>query len=301
MHTSLNFDPSVWEVFWPLLVGGRVVVAPSTGMLDSGTLHYMAEETVTCAYFVPSLLGVLVQEPGLSAVRSLRYVISGGEKLPLGVMREFQEMSGAELHHSYGPTETTIAATEWTCVAGAERVTMGRPIGNTQVYVLDEQMEPLPVGVAGELYIGGAGVGRGYAGQAALTAERFVPDRFSGEAGARLYRTGDMVRYDEEGNLEFVGRVDEQVKLRGYRIELGEIEAVLRGHQQVREAVVVLSEEDGDKRLVAYVVSDAEAGELRAYLKEQLPDYMVPSFFVALDELPLLPNGKINRRALPSP
>ena len=228
-------------------------------------------------------------------------MISGGEKLPLGVMREFQELSGAELHHSYGPTETAIAATEWTCEAGAERVLMGRPIGNTQVYVLDGQMEPLPVGVAGELYIGGVGVGRGYAGQAELTAERFVPDRFSAEAGARLYRTGDLVRYDAEGKLEFVGRVDQQVKLRGYRIELGEIEAVLRRHAQVSEAVVVLNEADGDKRLVAYVVSEAEAGELREYLKAQLPDYMVPSFFVALNDLPLLPNGKLNRRALPAP
>jgi amino acid adenylation domain-containing protein len=303
MHTSLNFDPSVWEVFWPLMVGGRVVVAPSKGMLDSSALRYMAEQKVRCAYFVPSLLGVLVKEPRLKDVSSLRYVISGGEKLPLGVMREFQELSRAELHHSYGPTETAIAATEWTCVAGAERVLMGRPIGNTQVYVLDQQMEPLPVGVAGELYIGGAGVGRGYAGQAELTAESFVPDRFSAKVGARLYRTGDMVRYDQDGNLEFLGRVDEQVKLRGYRIELGEIEAVLRRHEQVRAAVVVLSEEDedGDKRLVAYVVGDVQASELRAYLKAQLPNYMVPSFFVVLNELPLLPNGKINRRALPSP
>jgi thioesterase domain-containing protein/acyl carrier protein len=163
-------------------------------------------------------------------------------------------------------------------------------------------MEPLPVGVTGELYIGGAGVGRGYVGHPEFTAERFVPDRFSGKVGARLYRTGDMVRYDQEGNLEFVGRVDEQVKLRGYRIELGEIEAVLRRHQQVRAAVVVLSEEENeDKRLVAYVVSEAQPSELRAYLKAQLPNYMVPSLFVALHELPLLPNGKINRRALPSP
>jgi amino acid adenylation domain-containing protein len=300
MHTSLNFDPSVWEIFWPLMVGARVVVAPSKAM-DSNALHYMAEQRVSCAYFVPSLLAVLVKEPRLSECRSLRYLISGGEKLPLGVMREFQELSRAELHHSYGPTETAIAATEWTCLADAERVLMGRPIANTQVYVLDGQKEPLPVGVAGELYIGGAGVGRGYAGKAELTAERFVPDRFSGKVGARLYRTGDMVRYDQEGNLEFVGRVDEQVKLRGYRIELEEIEAVLRRHQQVSEAVVVVREEDGDERLVAYVVSDAEASELRAYLKAQLPNYMVPSFFVVLNELPLLPNGKIDRRALPSP
>ncbi len=297
MHTSLNFDPSVWEVFWPLMVGARVVVVPSTSMLDSSAFRYLAEQKVTCAYFVPSLLGVLVKEPGLSECRSLRYVISGGEKLPMPVMREFHELSRAELHHSYGPTETAIAATEWTCESGAERVLMGRPIGNTQIYVLDQQMEPLPVGVTGELYIGGAGVGRGYAGRAELTAERFVPDRFSGEVGTRLYRTGDMVRYDDEGRLEFIGRLDEQVKVRGYRIELGEIEAVLRRHEQVRDVVVVLSNE----RLVAYVVSKVPTSELRAYLKAQLPEYMTPSFFVTLNELPLMPNGKINRRALPAP
>jgi thioesterase domain-containing protein len=297
MHTSLNFDPSVWEIFWPLIVGGRVVIAPTAGMLESSALlKYMADQSVTCAYFVPSHLGVLVKEPLLNDVSSLRYVISGGEKLPLEVMKRFQELSKAELHHSYGPTETAIAATEWTCESDAERVLIGTPLGNTHMYVLDQQMEPLPVGVAGELYIGGAGVGRGYAGQAELTAAAFVPDPFSGEAGARLYRTGDLVRHDQEGKLEFLGRVDQQVKLRGYRIELGEIEAVLRRHQQVRDAVVLLS----DERLAAYVVSDAQAGELREYLKAQLPNYMVPSFFVALDELPLLPNGKINRRALPA-
>src|SRR6185369_13895071 len=298
MHTSLNFDPSVWEVFWPLMVGGRVVIAPAAGTPETSTLlKFMADQSVSCAYFVPSHLDVLVKETRLSEVTTLRYVISGGEKLQLEVMQEFQKLSRAELHHSYGPTETAIAATEWTCESGAERVLMGRALGNTKLYVLDREMEPLPVGVAGELYIGGAGVGRGYAGQAELTAASFVPDPFSGEAGARLYRTGDLVGYDEEGNLEFLGRVDAQVKLRGYRIEPGEIEAVLRRHQQVSEAVVELSEE----RLVAYVVGDAQAGELRAYLKSQLPNYMVPSFFVALNELPLLPNGKINRRALPAP
>jgi len=301
MHTSLNFDSSVWEVFWPLLAGVRLVIAPADMLESSALLRYIAEQSVSCAFFVPSQLGMLVQEPGLSEMTSLRYVITGGEKLPLGVMREFQELSRAELHNAYGPTETAIAATEWTCEAGAERVLIGRPIGNTQVYVLNEQMEPLPVGVEGELYIGGAGVGRGYAGQAELTAARFVPHPFSSKPGARLYRTGDLVRYDAAGQLEFVDRVDQQVKVRGSRIELGEIEAVLQRHAQVSEAVVVLNEADGDKRLVAYVVSEAEAGALREYLQAQLPGYMVPAFFVALNDLPLLPNGKLNRSALPAP
>ncbi|HET9396859.1 MAG TPA: amino acid adenylation domain-containing protein, partial [Nitrospiraceae bacterium] len=249
-HTSLNFDPSVWEIFWPLMVGGRVVIAPA-GMLESSALlRYMAEQSVTCAYFVPSLLGVVVQEPQLSECRSLRYVISGGEKLPLGVMQEFQRLSEAELHHSYGPTETSIAATEWTCEAGAERVLMGSPTGNMQVYVLDGHMELLPVGVAGELYIGGIGVGRGYAGQAGLTAERFVANPFSTEGGERLYRTGDYVRWRGNRTLEFVGRRDTQVKIRGYRIEPGEVEAVLGQHDSIKEcAVVTRTETNGDKRL----------------------------------------------------
>ncbi|HYV13341.1 MAG TPA: non-ribosomal peptide synthetase, partial [Pyrinomonadaceae bacterium] len=252
-------------------------------------------------YFVPSHLGVLVKEPRLSEVTSLRYVISGGEKLPLGVMREFKGMSRAELIHSYGPTEVTVGATEWPCEAAAERVLIGRPIGNTHAYVLDGRMEPLPLGVAGELYIGGVGVGRGYIGQAALTAERFVPDPFSRKVGARLYRTGDMVKYDGEARLEFMGRVDDQVKLRGYRIELGEIEAVLRRHQQMREAVVVMRDESGEKRLVAYVVSEAGPDELCDFLRQHLPAYMIPAAWVKLEALPLTANGKVDRRALPDP
>jgi acyl carrier protein len=214
------------------------------------------------------------------------------------------------LLHVYGPTESTTFAT-WEEVKEvdekAHTIAIGRPVANTRAYVLDADQEPVPVGVPGELYLGGDGLARGYLNRAELTAERFIPDGYSGEYGARLYRTGDMVRYVEDGKIEFIGRGDEQVKLRGYRIELGEIEAILREHPSMAEAVVIAStEEDGaEKRLVAYVVGGAETqpsvGELRQYLKERLPEYMIPSAFVSLQHLPLTPNGKVDRRALPAP
>jgi acyl carrier protein len=273
-------------------------------MLESSALlSYMAAHSVSCAYFVPSQLGVLVQEQRLSECRSLRYVISGGEKLSLAVLREFQKLSRAELHHSYGPTETSIAATEWTCEVGAKRVLMGSPIGNTQVYVLDKHMEPLPVDVAGELYIGGVGVGRGYKGRAELTAERFVPDPFSAKEGARLYRTGDLVRYLSDGQIEFLGRADGQIKVHGHRIELGEIESALRQLLGISNAAAVVHDDRGnEKRIVGYVVADAgvevKVDQLLAQLKQRLPNFMLPAVVVAIDALPLTVSGKVDRREL---
>jgi acyl carrier protein len=189
---------------------------------------------------------------------------------------------------------------------GEEKPPIGRPIGNVRVYVLDKQQRPVPVGVVGELYIGGMGVARGYQNRAEMSAEKFIPDAYSEEGGERLYRTGDWVRYVKGGKLEYVGRIDEQVKVRGFRIELGEIEAALRQHPSVREAAAVArNEETGEARLVAYVVAQRGkslmANELRAHLRERLPEYMIPALFVTLDEMPLTPNGKIDRRALPSP
>lgn len=243
--------------------------------------------------------------------QSLRLVIIGGEKaLPARVAR-WQEQAGrgVRLLNTYGPTEATIVATMGELVSAGEaarEAPIGRPVGNVQTYVLDEQLQPAPVGAPGELYIGGVGLARGYLNRPEATAERFIPDPFSGEPGARLYRTGDVVRYLPEGELEFVGRVDDQVKVRGYRIELSEIEAALRAHPAVRESAVIVRETTpGDQRLVAYMVAAQEpppsVSELRAFLEGRLPEYTIPSAFVTLEAMPLTPNRKIDRRALPAP
>jgi acyl-CoA synthetase (AMP-forming)/AMP-acid ligase II/acyl carrier protein len=213
------------------------------------------------------------------------------------------------LLNSYGPTEATITTTTFEISPGEDlphRISIGRPLPGRRIYVLDQNLEPVPVGVPGELHIGGAGLARGYLNQPELTAEKFISDPFSNAPGARLYKTGDLVRYLPNGNIDFLGRIDDQVKIRGFRIELGELEAVLHEHPGVRECVTVVREDTpGDKRLVAYIVaSQKEApstSELHEFLAKKLPDYMVPSAFVMLDTLPLTPSGKIDRRALPAP
>jgi len=309
LKTSLNFDPSVWELFWPLWVGATVRIVRPGGHLDNTHLvEQIQAHGITSIYFVPSMLRVFLDEPGVADCRSLRRVICGGEALPLATMARFFQLLTAELHHSYGPTETSIAATEWTCEPHTARrlVPMGYPLGNTQTYILDQTLSPVPIGVAGELYIGGVGLGRGYLNRAALTAERFIPHPFSTAPGARLYRTGDLVRFLADGSIEFAGRVDHQVKLRGFRIELGEIETALRQHPAVDDVVVVAREEGaGEKRLLAYIGAATErpptTQELRGFLKEHLPDYMVPAGFVLLKALPLMHNGKVDRRQLPEP
>ncbi|HST60740.1 MAG TPA: condensation domain-containing protein, partial [Longimicrobium sp.] len=239
---------------------------------------------------------------------SLERVVCGGEALPRALVERFHASApGAQLFNVYGPTEAAVDVTAWSCAAERGRegsIPIGAPMANTRLYVLDRAGEPVPAGVAGELYIGGVQVARGYLNRAALTADRFVPDRFGGEAGARLYRTGDLARWRPDGAVDFLGRADGQVKVRGHRIELGEIEARLREHARVREAVVLAREDTpGNRRLVAYVVGDpaADAEALRAHLSERLPEYMVPAAYVRLDALPLTPNGKVNRRALPAP
>jgi amino acid adenylation domain-containing protein len=307
--TPFSFDASVWEFFAPLLAGARLLIARPGGHQDNVYLvRTIAEQRVTILQLVPSMYRVLLETEGIGACNgSLRRVFCGGEALPVALQERSFALLDAELHNLYGPTETAIDAASWKCrpAPPGVNVPIGRPIGNTQIYLLSEDMKPVPTGVAGEVYIAGVGVARGYLRRADLTAERFVPNPFGAEPGARFYKTGDLARLHPSGVIEFLGRIDDQVKLRGFRIELGEIEAVLRLHPALREAVVVAREETpGETRLVAYVVAAPQAAptvnELRDFLREKLPDYMVPTSFVVLEVLPLMPNGKVNRRGLPS-
>ncbi|MEX0805585.1 MAG: amino acid adenylation domain-containing protein [Candidatus Binatia bacterium] len=306
---SFSFDFSVWEFFGPLLVGARLIMNPPGQHLDSAkTIEIIADQKITTVHFVPSALEVFLEDDGLQACNSLRRVFCGGENLPVKLQERFYSRLEADLYNQYGPTEACIDATFWKCEQGdfQQSVPIGRPIANTQIYLLDSHLHLVPVGVPGEIYIGGDGLARGYLNRPELTAEKFIANPFSNEPGGRLYRTGDLARYLPDGNIEFLGRVDHQVKIRGFRIELGEIESVLGQQAAVREAAVLAREDNpGDKRLVAYVVPRQEAAptisELRSFLKQKLPEYMIPSLFVFLDSLPLSPNGKVDRKALPAP
>ncbi|MFL5351286.1 amino acid adenylation domain-containing protein, partial [Archangium sp.] len=308
--TPFSFDVSVWEFFWPLMQGARLVLAKPGGHQDPNYLaNLIAQERVTTLHFVPSMLKVFLEEPNLEQrCVSLRRVVCSGEALPVEFQDQcLQRLPHAELHNLYGPTEAAVDVTYYACKPGQSlrSVPIGRPVANTQIHILDARLQPVPVGVHGELYIGGVQVGRGYRARPHLTAERFIPDPFSSTPGARMYRTGDVARWLPDGNIEYMGRADFQVKIRGLRIELGEIEAHLAQHPAVRQVVVVAREDrPGDKRLVAYVVAppeQASAAELRSFLQPRLPEHMVPSAFVCLEQLPLSPNGKLERRALPAP
>ncbi|HEV7398617.1 MAG TPA: amino acid adenylation domain-containing protein [Pyrinomonadaceae bacterium] len=303
--TPFSFDVSVWEFFWPLLTASRLVLARPSGHLDNAYLIELIKmQQITTLHFVPSLLPAFLEEAQVQSCDSLRRVICSGEALSIGLQRRFfARLENCELHNLYGPTEAAVDVTYWQCQAADESrsVPIGKPIANLQTYVLDGRGQPVPVGVVGELHLGGVGLGRGYLGRPELTAERFIPNAFSGEAGARLYRTGDLARYLADGNLEFLGRLDHQVKVRGLRIELGEIEAVLSSHPEIGESVVLVQEDQQDeKRLVAYVVCENKPANsvLRSYLRERLPEYMVPQAFVSLPALPLTASGKVDRRAL---
>jgi amino acid adenylation domain-containing protein len=304
--TPYSFDVSVWEFFWPLLNGAGLVVARPGGHQDPAyLLEVIASQQITTLHFVPSMLQTLVIDRGLERCRSLKRVISSGEALGAKLQEQYFARTGAELHNLYGPTEAAIDVTAWNCRRGDGKVPIGKPIANTQIYILDEELKPVPIGVGGELHIGGVGVGRGYLRRAEMTAEKFIPDPFSEQRGARLYKTGDSARYLEDGNIEYLGRLDQQVKIRGYRIELGEIEAALNEHVGVKNAVSVVREiAAGGPQLVAYVTTEEprpREDELRKYLKRRLPEYMVPRAIIALEELPLMANGKVDRRALPAP
>ncbi len=301
-----GFDVSVWEIFFPLTVGARLVLAaPGDQREPARLLELIRRHDVTTVNFVPALLHAFLTEQRLQGGSRLRHIMVGGEALPASLQQEtLRGLPGVMLENLYGPTETTIHVTHWTCRDdGARQVPIGRPIAGTLAHVLDLDLRPVPPGVPGELYIGGTALGRGYLGQAGLTAERFVADPLD-NSGARLYRTGDLVAWNAEGQLEYLGRLDHQVKIRGLRIELGEVESQLRALPGVREAVVVADEGAAGKRLVAYLAAHdgqvLSVPALRAQLAERLPNYMVPAAFVLLERLPLSANGKVDRKALPA-
>jgi amino acid adenylation domain-containing protein len=305
-NSSISFDASIWEILLPLTVGARLVLARPEAHKDLACLvETIRSEGVTTLFFVCSMLQLFLEAPGFGACSGVRRVLCGGEPLSPGLARRFYErLPHATLHNLYGPSEAAVAVTTRVPDVEEPRVTIGRPAANMRVHVLDAAGEPVPVGVAGELYIGGVQLARGYLDRPELTAERFVPDRLGGEPGARVYRTGDLGRWLADGTIEFLGRNDFQVKVRGYRIEPGEVEARLLEHAEVREATVLAREDAaGDKRLVAYYVGGAGVGAegLRAHLAERLPEYMVPAAYVQLESLPLTPSGKLDRRALPAP
>ncbi len=308
--TPFSFDVSVWEFFWPLLFGAKLVVARPDGHRDPDYLvRLIQEQGITTMHFVPSMLEAFLRADNVEACNCLRRVICSGEALGYESQERFFERLDVELHNLYGPTEAAVDVTHWACRRSDDRriVPIGKAIANTQIYVLDAALNPVPIGVPGELHIGGVQVARGYLNRPELTAEKFIRDPFSDRPNARLYKTGDLVCFLADGNIEYLGRMDHQVKIRGFRIELSEIEAVLAGHPSVRECIVMAREDvPGDKRLTAYVVrkagaSEANVSELRRYLKTRLPEYMVPVAFVFLDRFSLTHNGKVDRKALPAP
>ena len=328
--TSISFDISVLELLWTLTRGFQVVIRrerrsarppgePGGGSTEieralrpgessaNGEDLSIAEQIIkhraSHLQCTPSMAKILRAEMGsVNSLNSLCKIMIGGEAFPIGLAEALKPLATARIHNMYGPTETTVWSATY-LLRGEERsIPIGRPIANTQLYILDRDMQIVPIGVPGELYIGGKGVVRGYLKRSELTAERFMPDQFGAEPGARLYRTGDTARYLPDGNIQFLGRVDHQVKIRGFRIELGEIEAALLQRQEISESVV-LAAGDEEKRLIAYLVSrDGQRvalSELREYLKQRLPEYMAPSLYVWLEKMPLTSNGKIDRMALP--
>ena len=307
--TPYSFDVSVWEFFWPLMTGASLVLARPNGHKDPSYLVDLIQaQGITTLHFVPSMLGIFLETAGIEQCASMRRVFVSGEALSSELQQRFFRRLSAELHNLYGPTEAAVDVTFWRCRPDGDHATVpiGRPVANTQIYILDRTLQPVPAGVPGELHIGGIQLARGYLNRPDLTAERFIPDPFDKEPGARLYKTGDLARFLPDGNVEFLGRLDHQVKLRGFRIELGEIEAALSRSEDVRQAVVELREDTpGDKRLVAYLVPASgrslDISRIRARLGDLLPEFMVPSKFVTLESLPTTASGKVDRKSLPAP
>jgi amino acid adenylation domain-containing protein len=308
--TSLSFDGSLRELFWPWSVGACVAMARPEGQKDVDyLLDTIEREQVRTLNLVPSMLQMLLDHPDVAKLSGIRQILCGGEALPAVLAQRLREcLPDVRLHNLYGPSEAATALTALDCrpATGCSTLPVGKPVGNTRVYILDAQKQPVPMGFAGELHIGGAGVGRGYLNRPELTAEKFIPDSFDGQSGSRLYATGDRVRHRADGAIEFLGRIDHQAKIRGNRVEPGEVEAVLSLHPQVKQIVVTAQEDVRDEtELVAYLVcnSDAVPGVdvLRRFAAERLPDFMIPSRWVVVPALPLLANGKVDRRNLSLP
>lgn len=300
--SALSFDASVWETVMALLNGATLTLTGRENLLTGqGIAQLLRQEQVTTVTLPPSVLAVMPEDP----LPALRTIIVAGETCTGDLVRRWG--SGRAFFNAYGPTETTVCASMFRCTPNGEAaVPIGTPIANFQLFIVDRNLQPQPVGIPGELLIGGVGLARGYLGRPDLTAEKFIPDPFTGTPGARIYRSGDLCRYRSDGTIEFLGRIDHQVKVRGFRIELGEVESVIDTHPAVAEsAVVVRGDTPGDRRLAAYVVlkngPGLQAGELRTYLKERLPEYMLPSVTVFMETFPLSPSGKVDRRALPAP
>jgi amino acid adenylation domain-containing protein len=291
---SASFDASVSEVFVTLATGATLILAPQPSLMPGEPLaRLLREQAVTIVTLPPSALAVLPE----AEFTSLQTLVVAGEACPASIIARWSK--GRRFLNAYGPTENTVCASIAVCEDDGSKPSIGKPIANATIYILDEQLQPVPVGVPGQLYIGGDGLARGYLHRADLTAERFIPHPFSNSAGQRLYDSGDRARFLSDGSIEFLGRLDQQVKIRGFRIEIGEIEAVLNEHEGIREAAVVVSPtSNGEPRLVAYVAAAGETREWRAYLKERVPEYMIPAVFVAIEEMPLTVSGKIDRQAL---
>jgi len=307
--TPFTFDVSVWEFFWPLQTGASIIIAKPDGHKDNSYLAgLIKEKQITTLHFVPSMLQLFLEEDGVNSCTSLKRVFCSGEALKYDHKQRFFELLNAELHNLYGPTEAAVDVTYWQCRKDdpLKFVPIGYPVANTRIYILDPDLQPVPAGCSGELHIGGIQVARGYLNRKELTEKKFIPDPFSKAPGAKLYKTGDLARFLPDGSIEYIGRIDFQVKIRGLRVELGEIENRISEYPGIAQNVVIVFEDTpGNQLLVSYYTEnpllEIDTVKLRKFLQNILPDYMVPQHFIKLDSIPLSSNGKIDRKALPSP
>ncbi|MBB5622466.1 amino acid adenylation domain-containing protein [Pedobacter cryoconitis] len=309
--TPFTFDVSVWELFWPLMMGAKLIMLEPEGEKNPWTIvDAIVPNKVSVMHFVPSMLNIFLryvnrEDFSITRLKTLKYVFASGEALPVQLANRFNQIvyqqTNTKLVNLYGPTEATVDVSYFDCQSDEQLtcVPIGKPIDNIKLHVLDKNYQLLPVGIAGELCISGVGLARGYVNNPALTAEKFIINPLN--AAERLYKTGDLARWLEDGNIEYLGRIDDQVKIRGFRIELGEIENQLSKHELIQKAAVIVKEKEGDKNLVAYYIAKNDISDLKGYLAAELPEYMIPAYFIRLDAMPVTANGKLNRAALPDP